>query len=215
MCSCVVTPIQSVIMFRCMLSDGVTISLRYFSIQIASIFSFNLSLLRKFITIATNCLKIRIVDTRFTGEIMVHLKIYNLSIGTGAPGAVCEETKITKGISKIAIKKGKIMTIVSNNSLLFNMEMDFWKFNGFDTEGLLGRWSEIYDLARENHTEDAAFFLADCMAVLYEKVLSLPDPDRIMIIRHSMLSGQRISPSRILKRMMMKRKTKSRKNLQQ
>lgn len=74
------------------------------------------------------------------------------------------------------------MTIVSNNSLLFNMEMDFWKFNGFDTEGLLGRWCEIYDLARENHTEDAAFFLADCMDVLYEKVLSLPDPDRIKVL---------------------------------
>ena len=124
----------------------------------------------------------RMVDTRFTGEIMVHLKIYNLSIGTGAPGTVCEEAKITKGISKIAIKKGKIMTIISNNSLLFNMEMDFWKFNGFDTEGLLGRWSEIYDLARENHTEDAAFFLADCMDVLYEKVLTLPDSDRIKVL---------------------------------
>ena len=74
------------------------------------------------------------------------------------------------------------MTIVSNNSLLFNMEMDFWKFNRFDTEGLLGRWCEIYDLARENHTEDAAFFLADCMDVLYEKVLTLPDPDRIKVL---------------------------------
>ena len=74
------------------------------------------------------------------------------------------------------------MTIVSNNSLLFNMEMDFWKFNGFDTEGLLGRWSEIYDLAREDHTEDAAFFLDDCMDVLYEKVLALPDPDRIKVL---------------------------------
>ena len=74
------------------------------------------------------------------------------------------------------------MTIVSNNSLLFNMEMDFWKFNGFDTEGLLGRWCEIYDLATENHTEDVAFFLADCMDVLYEKVLSLPDPDRIKVL---------------------------------
>lgn len=95
---------------------------------------------------------------------------------------VCEEVIIIKGISKIDIRKGKIMTIVSNNSLLFNMEMDFWKFNGFDTEGLLGRWSEIYDLAREDHTEDAALFLADCMDVLYEKVLTLPDPDRIKVL---------------------------------
>lgn len=49
----------------------------------------------------------RMVDTHFTGEIMVHLKIYNLSIGTGAPGTVCEEAKITKGISKIDIRRGK------------------------------------------------------------------------------------------------------------
>ena len=124
----------------------------------------------------------RMVDTRFTGEIMVHLKIYNLSIGTGALVVACEEVIIIKGISKIDIRKGKIMTIVSNNSLLFNMEMDFWKFNGFDTEGLLGRWCEIYDLARENHTEDATFFLAECMDVLCEKVLSLPDSDRIKVL---------------------------------
>jgi hypothetical protein len=47
------------------------------------------------------------VDTHFTGEIMVHLKIYNLSIGTGGSGVVCEEVIIIKGISKIDIRRGK------------------------------------------------------------------------------------------------------------
>ena len=34
----------------------------------------------------------------------------------------------------------------------------------------------------ENHTENAAFFLADCMDVMYEKVLILPDSDRIKVL---------------------------------
>ena len=74
------------------------------------------------------------------------------------------------------------MSIVANNSYMFNMEMDFWEYRGFDTEGLLGRWNEIYDFAKDDHTEDAAFFLADCMDVLYEKVLLLSNQDRNMIL---------------------------------
>ena len=74
------------------------------------------------------------------------------------------------------------MSIVANNSYMFNMEMDFWEFRGFNAEDLLGRWNMIYDYAKDDHTEDAAYFLSDCMDVLYEKVLSLPDPDRIKII---------------------------------
>lgn len=74
------------------------------------------------------------------------------------------------------------MSIVANNSYMFNMEMDFWEFRGFNAEDLLSRWSKIYNFAKDNHTEDAAYFLADCMDVLYEKVLSLPDPDRNKII---------------------------------
>ena len=49
----------------------------------------------------------RTVDTHFTGEIMVHLKIYNLNIETGAPVVACEEVKIIKGFSKIDIRRGK------------------------------------------------------------------------------------------------------------
>ncbi len=74
------------------------------------------------------------------------------------------------------------MSIVANNSYMFNMEMDFWEFKGFDAKALLGKWSEIYDFAKDDHTEDAVFFLADCMDVLYEKVLSLPDSDRNMVL---------------------------------
>ena len=74
------------------------------------------------------------------------------------------------------------MSIVANNSYMFNMEMDFWEFRGFNAEDLLSRWSKIYDFAKDNHSEDAAYFLADCMDVLYEKVLSLPDQDRNMIL---------------------------------
>ena len=74
------------------------------------------------------------------------------------------------------------MSIVANNSYRFNMEMDFWEYKGFDAEDLLCRWNEIYDFAKDDHSEDAAFFLADCMDVLYEKVLLLPDMDRNMII---------------------------------
>ena len=74
------------------------------------------------------------------------------------------------------------MSIVANNSYMFNMEMDFWELKGFDAKDLLGRWNEIYDYAKDDHTENAAFFLADCMDVLYEKVLCLTDPDRNRIL---------------------------------
>ena len=74
------------------------------------------------------------------------------------------------------------MTIVSNNSYMFNMEMDFWEFRGFNAEDLLSRWSKIYAYVRDDYTEDAINFLADCMDVLYEKVLSLPEDDRFMVI---------------------------------
>ena len=74
------------------------------------------------------------------------------------------------------------MTIVSNNSYMFNMEMDFWELAEFNAEDLTTSWNRIYDFAKDNHSEDAAYFLADCMDVLYEKVLTLPDPDRNMVL---------------------------------
>ena len=74
------------------------------------------------------------------------------------------------------------MSIVANNSYMFNMEMDFWEFRGFDANDLLGRWNELYDFAKDEHTEDAAFFLADCMDVLYEKVMQLQEEDRALVL---------------------------------
>ncbi len=74
------------------------------------------------------------------------------------------------------------MSIVANNSYMFNMEIDFGEFKGFDAEDLLGRWNEIYAYVRDDYTEDAINFLADCMDVLHEKVLSLPEEDRFMVI---------------------------------
>ena len=60
--------------------------------------------------------------------------------------------------------------------------MDFWELTGFDAEDLTKSWNKIYEFAKDDHTEDAAYFLADCMEVLYEKVLALPARDRNKVI---------------------------------
>ena len=78
--------------------------------------------------------------------------------------------------------RGSIMTIVANNSYRYNTEMEFWLLKNYRTEDLIARWGEIYDNARDDRSEDAAYFLADCMDVLYEKVLSLPEQDRNRVI---------------------------------
>ena len=74
------------------------------------------------------------------------------------------------------------MTIVSNNSYMFNMEMDFWELAEFNAEDLTENWDRIYEFAKDDHTEDAAYFLADCMDVLCEKILALPAKDRNKVI---------------------------------
>ena len=74
------------------------------------------------------------------------------------------------------------MTIVSNNSYMFNMEMDFWELAEFNAEDLTTSWNRIYEFAKDDHTEDAAYFLADCMDVLCEKILALPAKDRNKVI---------------------------------
>ncbi len=74
------------------------------------------------------------------------------------------------------------MTIASNNSIRFNMSLDFWEMTGFKSEDLLERWGKIYDIAKDDGSVDAAYFLSDCMDVLYEKVLTLAEPDRSMIL---------------------------------
>ena len=74
------------------------------------------------------------------------------------------------------------MTIASNNSIRFNMSLDFWEMTGFKPEDLLERWGKIYDNAKDDGSVDASYFLSDCMDVLYEKVLTLPEPDRNKVL---------------------------------
>ncbi len=78
--------------------------------------------------------------------------------------------------------RGNIMTIASNNSIRFNMSLDFWEMTGFKPEDLLDRWGMIYDNAKDDGSVDAAFFLSDCIDVLYEKVLTLAESDRNMVL---------------------------------
>ncbi len=74
------------------------------------------------------------------------------------------------------------MTIVANNSYRFNMEMDFWALKDYRAEDLLTRWNTIFDSAKDDAGREAAYFLEDCMDVLYEKALILPDRDRNRIL---------------------------------
>ncbi len=77
------------------------------------------------------------------------------------------------------------MTIVANNSTRFNMSMDFWEMAHYKTEDLLSRWGEIYDNARDDGSIDAGYFLADCLDILYEKVLNLADSDRNKVLNQA------------------------------
>ena len=70
------------------------------------------------------------------------------------------------------------MSIVANNSYRFNMSMDFWLLKDFTAKDLLDNWNRIINYARNNECDENTFFLADCMDILYEKVLMLPDKER-------------------------------------
>ena len=70
------------------------------------------------------------------------------------------------------------MSIVANNSYRFNMSMDFWLLKDFTAKDLIDNWNRIINYARDNESDDHTFFLADCMDILYEKVLMLPDKER-------------------------------------
>lgn len=74
------------------------------------------------------------------------------------------------------------MSIVANNSYRFNMSMDFWLLKDFTAKDLLDNWNRIINYARDNESDDNTFFLADCMDILYEKVLMLPDKERRTIL---------------------------------
>lgn len=74
------------------------------------------------------------------------------------------------------------MSIVANNSYRFNMSMDFWLLKEYTAKDLLSLWEGIIDFARKNESEENTYFLADCMDILYEKVLMIPKKERNGII---------------------------------
>ena len=74
------------------------------------------------------------------------------------------------------------MSIVANNSYRFNMSMDFWLLKEYTAKDLLSQWEYIIDFARKNESEENTYFLADCMDILYDKVLTLSPRDRNMVI---------------------------------
>ncbi len=74
------------------------------------------------------------------------------------------------------------MTIVANNSYKFNYCMDLWALKDYTAGELFDSWNRIYDYAKDEDSQDARFFLEDCMDILYEKVLALTEKDQIRIL---------------------------------
>ena len=74
------------------------------------------------------------------------------------------------------------MSIIAGNSYRYNYEMEFWLLKDYTAQDLLDNWNEIFEFAGKEDSEENAYFLADCMDVLYEKVLALPAPERGRII---------------------------------
>ena len=74
------------------------------------------------------------------------------------------------------------MSIVANNCYRFNMSMDFWLLKDYTAGDLLDSWSAIVNFANNNESEENTYFLEDCMDILYDKVLTLSDKDRNMVI---------------------------------
>lgn len=74
------------------------------------------------------------------------------------------------------------MSIVANNSYRFNMSMDFWLLKDYTAKDLLDNWNAIINFARNNDSDENTLFLADCMDILYEKVLLLTDKERRSVL---------------------------------
>ena len=74
------------------------------------------------------------------------------------------------------------MSIIANNSYRYNYEMEFWLLKDYTAKDLLDNWNEIFEYAKTEKSEENTFFLADCMDVLYEKVLILPDTEKTTVI---------------------------------
>ena len=62
------------------------------------------------------------------------------------------------------------------------MSMDFWLLRDYTAEDLLNNWKAIVKLAGAEESEENEFFLADCVDVLYEKVMKLADKERSKVL---------------------------------
>ena len=74
------------------------------------------------------------------------------------------------------------MGIVATNSYRYNYEMELWLLKDYTAKDLLDKWKTIYEYASVGETEDDVFFLADCIEVLYEKVINLSDIEKKAVI---------------------------------
>ena len=74
------------------------------------------------------------------------------------------------------------MGIVANNSFRFNYCMDLWEMKNFTAEDLLDNWSTIYGYASAHETEDDVYFLADCLDIINEKILSLSETEKKSVL---------------------------------
>ena len=110
------------------------------------------------------------IEHLFSGVFIGHLIVYTYPV--------------SDKVSLIYVKREecKNMSIVANNSYRFNMSMDFWLLKEYTAKDLLSQWEGIIDFARKNESEENTYFLADCMDILYDKVLTLSPRDRNMVI---------------------------------
>ena len=74
------------------------------------------------------------------------------------------------------------MSIIANNSYRFNYSMQLWELRDYTAGDLLDNWNVIYRYASTEESEEDVYFLADCLDVLNEKVLQLPETDRVYVL---------------------------------
>lgn len=74
------------------------------------------------------------------------------------------------------------MSIIAGNSYRYNYEMEFWLLKDYTAQELLDNWNVIFEYARNEDSDENTYFLADCMDVLYEKVLTLSDTEKGQIL---------------------------------
>ncbi len=85
------------------------------------------------------------------------------------------------------------MSLVANNCIRFNVSMDFWLLKEYTAEDLLNNWNDILGIAESEESEENAFFLADCLDVLNEKVKSLTEAEGAVVISRARADLEAIS----------------------